>query len=255
MRTTPRLMACTLVGISLAAAACGKAADDGAAALAAATKAIDRRTAAIRDYALTGTATDLGTKHAIAFSYAFAQPTYAKATVGAEQVTAFDGNAVVVIDHTQKTATRRDVKGIAEDELLMTLNSLFADFTVEGWRPPLMRPHGMSARIERAADGERWVISVPIDDATLAEQRLTLRVSDGAFLEKAFLDKSGKAIAKVAVIEELKDAATGLMFPKVWERTGPQGSFRVALDSAVVNGGLGKEQFTVAVPDGYRAGS
>ena len=90
---------------------------------------------------------------------------------------------------------------------------------------------------------------------TLAEQRVTLRSPDGAFLEKAFVDKRGNVVAGVKVLEELKDAATGLSFPKAWERTGPQGRFKVALDGATVNGGLAKEQFSVAVPDGYRAGT
>ncbi|OGQ12269.1 MAG: hypothetical protein A2138_24425 [Deltaproteobacteria bacterium RBG_16_71_12] len=244
-----------LLAAALASGACGKSADDGMPALAAAIAAVEHRTGAIRDYVLSGTATDLGSGKALPFTYAFAQPTYAKATIGAAQVTAFDGNAVVIVDHANKVARRQEVKGQKEDELLLTLNALFADFTVEGWRPPLLRPRGMSARVERGADGERWVISVPIDDDTLAEQRVTLRSPDGAFLEKAFVDKRGNVVAGVKVLEELKDAATGLSFPKAWERTGPQGRFKVALDGATVNGGLAKEQFSVAVPDGYRAGT
>lgn len=239
---------------ALLGTACEKARDDGGEVLKRATEAVDRRSTAVRDYALSGTATNLGTQKAVKFTYAFAQPTFAKATLGDEQVTAFDGNAVVMIDHAQKIARRQDAKGMPEEQLLMTLNALFADFVVEGWRPPLLRPHGMSARVEPAADGDRWVISVPIDDDTLAEQRLTLRAADGAFLEKAFLDKGGKAVARVFVVEELKDPATGLSFPKVWERQGPEGSFRMALDSAAVNAGLAKEQFTVALPEGYGAG-
>lgn len=245
----PAVLATAMFG-----AACDKAKDDGGEVLKRATKAVDLRSTAVRDYALSGTATNLGTQKAVQFTYAFAQPTFAKATLGEEQVTAFDGNAVVMIDHAQKIARRQDAKGMPEEQLLMTLNALFADFVVEGWRPPLLRPHGMSARVEPAADGDRWVISVPIDDDTLAEQRLVLRAADGAFLEKAFLDKSGKAVARVHVVEELKDPATGLSFPKVWERQGPEGSFRMALDSASVNAGLAKDQFTVALPEGYRAG-
>ncbi len=237
------------------AGACSKPAGDGGAVMAAATQAIERRSAAVRDYVLTGTATDLATGKALPFTYSFAQPTYTKATVGADQVTAFDGAAVVMIDHAQKVAQRQDIKGLKEEDLLLSLNALFADFTVEGWRPPLLRPRGMTARSEHTADGERWVISVPIDDDTLAEQRVTLRAPDGAFLEKAFLDKAGKVVAGVTVVEELKDAGTGLSFPKVWERTGPQGRVRVTLEGATVNGGLAKEQFTLAVPDGYRVGT
>lgn len=235
--------------------ACGKTADDGATVLAAAIAAVEHRTSLVRDYLISGTATDLATGKALPFSYAFAQPTYAKATVGAEQVTSFDGTAVVIIDHVNKVAQRQQVKGLKDEELLLSLNALFADFAVEGWRPPLLRPRGMTARSERGGAGERWVISVPIDDDTLAEQRVTLRYPDGAFLEKAFLDKSGKVVAGVKVVEELKDTATGLSFPKTWERTGPQGRFKVVLDGATVNSGLAREQFTVAVPAGYRAGS
>lgn len=254
MRLHPSLAAVTLLASSLGGAGCDRPRDDSAAVLAAATQAIEQRTAAVRDYALTGSATDLATKQAVPFSYAFAQPTFAKATAGTTQVTAFDGASLVMIDHAQKTARRQDAKGMPEEQLLMTLNALFADFVVEGWRPPMLRPHGVNARVERAPEGERWVISVPIEDDTLAEQRVTLRSSDGAFLEKAFLDKGGKIVARVHVVEELKDPATGLSFPKVWERTTPEGSFRMALDGAVVNGGLAKEQFTVAVPEGYRTG-
>lgn len=255
MRTACTSVPPLLLATALALAACGKSAGGGGPELAAATAAIERRTAAIRDYALAGTATDLGTGKALAFTYAFAQPTYTKATVGTEQVTTFDGTAVVIVDHANKVAQRQEVKGQKEDELLLSLNALFADFTVEGWRPPLLRPRGMTARTERGADGERWLISVPIDDDTLAEQRVTLRAPGGEFVEKAFLDKSGKVVAGVKVLEEMKDAGTGLSFPKVWERTGPQGRFKVVLDGATVNAGLAKEQFTIAVPDGYRIGT
>ncbi len=223
--------------------------------MAAAMRAVEQRTAVVRDYVLSGSATDLGTGKTLPFTYAFAQPTYTKATVGTDQVSSFDGSALVMIDHAQKMAQRQDVKGLKEEDLLLSLNALFADFTVEGWRPPLVRPRGMTARSEQSADGERWVISVPIDDDTLAEQRVILRAPDGAFLEKRFLDKAGTVVAGVKVIEELSDAATGLRFPKVWERTGAQGRVRVTLDDAKVNGGLAKEQFTLVVPEGYRAGT
>lgn len=233
---------------------CDKAPDDGAAVLKRATLEVERRTAAIRDYELRGTATNVATGKGVAFTYAFAQPTFAKATLGNEQVTAFDGKAVVMLDHTQKIGRSQDAKGLPEEQLLMTLNALFADFVVEGWRPPLLRPRGMTARAEAGPDGERWVISVPIDDDTLAEQRLILRAADGAFLEKSFLDKAGKPVSRVHVVEELKDPDTGLSFPKVWERSTPEGTFRMSLDSAQVNRGLDKQQFTVAIPEGYRAG-
>lgn len=247
--------ALSLGALFLAGACARPATDGGGVAMAAVTQAIERRSAQVRDYVLTGSATDLGSGKTLPFTFAFAQPTYTKATVGTDQVTSFDGSALVMIDHAQKVAQRQEVKGLKEDELLLSLNALFADFTVEGWRPPLLRPRGMTARTEQVAGGERWVISVPIDDDTLAEQRVTLRAPDGAFLEKSFLDKAGKVVSGVTVIEELNDAGTGLSFPKVWERSSPQGRIRVSLESATVNGGLAKEQFTLAVPEGYRAGT
>src|SRR5688500_3085620 len=127
--------------------------------------ALDKRVAALHDFALEGTAT-AASGEKVDFTYAWAQPQYAKAVVGATRIV-FDGDALVMIDDEHKTFSRVD-KSAGEEALLLALHQAFADFAVEGWRPPLLKKNGTTA----VREGDRFVLRMALDDVALKEERL-----------------------------------------------------------------------------------
>jgi hypothetical protein len=227
----------------------------------AATAALDKRLTAVRDYTFEGTARHVETGAAMPITYAFLQPQFARGTIdipatdpaGAPskgQTVVFDGTTIVALDHAAKTFGRVD-NSVDADVFLLALHNAFAEFACEGWRPPLLKKEGTSARAHEGT----WILTVAIKDETLKEEQLVLRASDGAFVEKRTLDKAGKVVASTTVVEELDDPATGLKLPKKWRRVSPAGTFEVELAKATVNAGIVKEAFTTAVPEGYKQGT
>ncbi len=205
------------------------------------TSALDRRFAAITDFSLEGTAEQGSEK--LPYAYAMKQPTFVRAAIGPMTIT-FDGKALLVLDGDKKTAQRQDLGAYPEAQRLLVLHQAFSRFVCEGWRPPLLRPSGFSV----AADGaDRWVVTVPIEDARLKEQRLVLKAPGAELVEKTIVDKAGKVVARTSVVEELKDEKTGLVFPKDWKSD----DVHIHVDKAVVNGGLAAELFKTDVPAGY----
>jgi hypothetical protein len=117
----------------------------------------------------------------------------------------------------------------------------FARFVCEGWRPPLLRPQHFSV----AAENGKWIVTVPIDDDTLKEQRIVLKAPGGEFVEKSIVDKSGKAVTSTTVTAELTDPATKLVFPAAWRTTSPDGSaLEIHVDKALVNAGIPAARFS-----------
>jgi hypothetical protein len=256
------LVATFALAAALTSIACDRDAPAGAgdpAVLKAATTALDKRLAAVRDYQFEGTARHIESGASMPITYAFLQPQFARGTINVPagegapttgQTVIFDGTTIVALDHAAKQFGRVD-NAVDADVFLLALHNAFAEFACEGWRPPLIKKEGTTAV---AANGQ-WVLTIAIRDDVLKEEQLVLRASDGAFVEKRTLDKSGKVVASTTVIEELDDPATGLKLPKKWRRVSPQGTFEVELAKATVNAGIAKEAFTTAVPEGYKQGT
>lgn len=215
--------------------------------LAALQKRLDQRLTAVRDFTIAGTARE-GAGVPLSFSYTFAQPRFARAAIGADQSVVFDGKALLALDHRARVAARMDASSRGDEGLLLALHQTFADFACEGWRPPLLRP-GVT-RAAASADGSRIDVVVPIDHPELLEERLSFRV-DGSFLERRTLDREHGTVAWTRVLEEIKDPATGLLFPKRWERGGPEARVEVSLTTTAVNVGVAASSFSSDVPEGY----
>jgi hypothetical protein len=215
------------------------------AVVAAVTKTLSSRLAPVHDYRVAGVVENVTTKEKLAFTYAMKQPGFMKATVGESRAFIFDGKTLAVHDAPSKIAIMKDLGLLDESQQLMTLHDTFGDFVVEGWRPPLVKPKGMFAK----AEGDRWIVTVPIEDAAISEQRIVLRAKDGAFVEKSILDKNGAPVSTTKVIEEITH--DGLSFPKVWEREDQSGKYRVTLEKTEVNVGMTPEEFATRAPEGY----
>src|SRR5688572_17344126 len=182
--------------IMLAGCSGNKAPESDPAVMAAVQKALSSRLTPVHDYRVAGVVENVGTKEKLAFTYAMKQPGFMRASLGESRAFIFDGKTLAVHDAPSKVAMLKDLGTLDEASQLMVLHDTFGDFVVEGWRPPLMKPKGWSVK----AEGERWIITVPIDDAAIAEQRIVLRAKDGAFVEKAIVDKNGAAVATTKVV-------------------------------------------------------
>lgn len=256
------MRALATVAVVLVIACCDRAGSPGAsdaAVFAAASAALDKRLAAVRDYSFEGTASFVaerpvaGSQSApLAITYAFMQPQFAKGTLGAGQTVIFDGTTILALDHEGKTFAKVD-RSVGDENFLLALHNAFSEFACEGWRPPLLKPKGTNARV--SADGSQWILSTALNDEELKEDQLVLRAADGAFLEKRTIDKKGNVVATTRVLEELDDPATGMKLPKRWQRTGAAGTLEIALTKATVNAGIAREAFLATVPQGYNPGS
>jgi outer membrane lipoprotein-sorting protein len=210
------------------------------------TAALDKRFGAVTDFSIAGTAEQGSEK--LPFTYEMKQPQFVRASIGNDSVV-FDGKAMLVLDDAAKTAQKEDLSSVSEEERLMMLHQAFARFTCEGWRPPLLRPTGFAV----VDDGAKWIITVPIDDAELKEQRLVLKEPGAEFVERSIVNKAGVAVTSTKVTAELVDPATKMTFPKSWESTGPDGSIlKMSIDTAKVNAGVAASRFVTDVPTGYK---
>jgi outer membrane lipoprotein-sorting protein len=217
------------------------------------TQALDvlgKRIASVRDYSVEGVVEDAATKQQLRFRYAMQQPSFSSGELfdaaGARaRAFVFDGKVLAIIDDATKTVTRQDLSQ-NEEQMLLALHEIFAQFVCEGWRPPLVKPQGTLGAI----DGEQWVLTIPIVDEVLNSQRLVLR-PDGSFVKKELLDDRGVAAASTTVLEDWKDPGTGLLFPKRWTHVERGSTQTVTLSAHVVNGGVDGARFSTATPAGY----
>jgi len=209
------------------------------------TALLDARYAKITDFSLEGTAEQGNEK--LPYTYVMKQPSFVRAQIGGTAIT-FDGKALLLVDNDKKTAEKKDLSSYDDAGKLMLIHQAFANFVCEGWRPPLLRPSGFTV-VETG--GDRWNITVPVDDATVKEQRLVLKKASGELVEKSIVDKSGTVLASTKVTEELLDPTTGLDFPKAWAQTGPGGDVKIHVDKATVNAGFAADLFKTDVPEGY----
>ena len=237
-RTGLHTQARFLVAIFLCAG-CSKPADPGVTAV---LTALNKRTDAIVNFSFDGTAEQGAEK--LALRYQMKQPTFARATIGSSAFV-YDGSALLAIDDDKKTYARQDLAGADDTAKLMLVYQTFSRFICEGWRPPLLRPTGFTVQTE----GDRWIVTVPIADDTLKEQRLVLRSPGADFLEKTIVDKAGHTVMSTKVTEEIN--AAGMAFPKAWETVSPDGPRKIHLDHVAVNAGVSVDAFKTAAPAGY----
>ncbi len=218
------------------------------------TKALDvlgKRLAPVRDYAVEGEVVDKATGQKLRFRYATKEPDASAgelfdAATGARKVAfVFDGKMLAAIDDAEKTVVRQQASTNPEQMLVM-LHQIFSQFVCEGWRPPLVKSEGVLGAVE----GDTWTLTIPIVDEVLNSQRLVIR-TDGSFVKKELLDDRGIVVAATTVLEDWKDPATGLVFPKRWAHTERGATQELTLTSIAVNAGVDAARFSTASPAGY----
>lgn len=227
--------------------------DNGADVVKAAIEAQNVRVGAVRDYAVEGAVVDKGSGQSMKFRYAMQQPSYSVGELldgngDVARAFVFDGKVLAVVDAATKSVTHQDFSK-NEEQMLLTLHEIFSQFVCEGWRPPLIKPQGTTGA---SVDGA-VVLTIPVDDPAVSAQRLTLK-SDGAFAKKELLDKGGNVLTSTTVLDEVKDPATGLLFPKKWSHSENGSTQEVELSAFKVNAGVDPARFnTNAVPTGYQS--
>ena len=158
---------------------------DADAVVAAAVAAQNARVGAIRDYAVEGEVKDAASGQAMKFRYAMQQPAYSVGelldpTGNLLRAFVFDGKVLAIVDAGTKTVTHQDLSK-NEEQMLLTLHEIFSQFVCEGWRPPLIKPKGTTGSHE--GDDGHVVLTVPIDDAAVKAQRLTLTPDGGRVVD------------------------------------------------------------------------
>jgi outer membrane lipoprotein-sorting protein len=159
----------------------------------------------------------------------------------------FDGKTLMATDFSARKVLRKTAPATEAGsvEMLSSLRAVFSPFTVEGFRPPLLRPGKSTA----FASKDNWVVITPIDDDTLKEERVTLAKDTGDFVRKETIDKSGAVVRTVVVLSSTKDEASGFSVPKSWrvdaateKQTTTLSSVTFAADAAL---------FSSKTPDGF----
>ena len=215
-----------------------------------AVEAVAARPAPVRDYALAGEVTS-PTGDVVHFTVDMKQPRSMKAVLVEQQKTVvFDGKTLTLIDDRAKTVVAQDLAALPETGQLALLHAIFSPFLCEGWRAPLLRAGKQQVARGVFAGEPRWTFDIPIDDDTLSKDRLTLRAPKADFVSRETLDKAGTVVAATRVTEEHTDAATGLSFPKRWERTDATGTTRYALTRIAINQGIEVARFDARAPAG-----
>jgi hypothetical protein len=221
----------------------------------AAMAALATRSERLHDFQYEATAVDEINHQTLRFRYAFQQPKFLAGTLlsntGAETASyRFDGTHLAMIDFVNRQGQRRDLSG---DEALLvgTVHEVFTPFSVEGWRALLVRPQQSTAVAVDRADGERWVITTPIEDDVLAKSVLTVRARTADFLSHEFIDRAGKVVRSIRVERELKDDATGLSFPQQWLIEGDNERQRLSITNSRINQGVDGTTFITTLPPGF----
>ncbi len=184
------------------------------------------------------------------FRYAMQQPAFSSGELlGPDGARArafiFDGKVLAVVDDATKTISRSDLSG-DEEQMLLTLHSVFSPFVCEGWRPPLLKAKGTSA--EQHGDEVVLTTTVGQEGIKLAKVKLA---KDGAFVSKETIADDGSVVASTTVVESVTDAASGLRFPKVWKMLEAGSSGTITLTSWKVNEGVDASRFSTATPAGF----
>jgi outer membrane lipoprotein-sorting protein len=224
-------------------------ATDGAARYAQVQEALNKRVAAIHDVAVEGQIVD-PTGQTLRFRYAMQQPSFTAGELLAPdgsraRAFVFDGKHLAIVDDGTRTVVRQDLS-TNEEQMLLTLHQVFSPFVCEGWRPPLLKPTGVTT----TADGERVVLTVPVGEGGVKEQRVVLEGS-GAFVSRQTIGDDGAVLMETTVLENATDAGTGLVFPVKWtmKEGGSQGT--VSLGAWKVNAGVDAARFDTRAPAGY----
>jgi outer membrane lipoprotein-sorting protein len=212
-------------------------------------QALNARVAAIHDVAVEGSIAD-PTGQTLRFRYAMQQPSFMAGELLAPdgsraRAFIFDGKHLAIVDDGTRTIVRQDLS-TNEEQMLLTLHQVFSPFVCEGWRPPLLKPTGVTT----TADGDTVVLTVPVGEGGVKEQRVVLR-SSGAFVSRQTIGDDGAVLMETTVLEDATDTGTGLAFPVKWAMKEGASRGTVTLSSWQVNAGVDAARFDTRAPAGY----
>lgn len=250
-----RVVTCFALAATLLLTACPKSEApaatpaDSSALYAQAQAALNARLGAIHDVDVEGQIVD-PSGQTLRFRYAMQQPAFtAGELLGPDGVRArafiFDGKHLAMVDDASKTVARQDLS-VDEQNMLLTLHQVFSPFVCEGWRPPLLKPHGVIA----VAEGDQVVLTVPVGVGGVKHQRVVLGPK-GAFLSKQTMADDGAVLAETVVLDSATDDKTGLSFPIRWSLLEGGAKATVTLSGWKVNAGVPAARFDTATPSGY----
>ncbi len=237
--------------VALAVAGCDKAAHAPArsshdpALMAAILAAQNVRTQALHDFVIKGDVVG-GTEH-VKFTLSFVQPGKLRATLDDSTNQAeltYDGDSLLMVDRTRSMAKRKDLAAMKDEDKLVLLQQVFGKLFADGWRAPLLPPQSTGATL---VDG-REALVVALRDDTLSEERFFFVKDTHDFDGRSTLDKQGREVAYVHVVERRVDAKTGMMFPVVWEKKDAMGVTTIAVTDFAINAGVDAAVFATAVP-------
>jgi len=246
------VVALALAVVPVVTAGCPKPdapAADGAARYAQVQEALNKRVAAIHDVAVEGQIVD-PTGQTLRFRYAMQQPSFTAGELLAPdgsraRAFIFDGKHLAIVDDGTRTVVRQDLS-VNEEQMLLTLHQVFSPFVCEGWRPPLLKPTGVTA----TPDGDKVVLTVPVGEGGVKEQRVVLEGS-GVFVSRQTIGDDGAVLMETTVLENATDAGTGLAFPVKWSMKEGGSRGTVSLSAWKVNAGVDAARFDTAAPAGY----
>ena len=223
--------------------------DDSAARYAKVHEALNRRVAAIHDVVVEGQIVD-PTGQTLRFRYAMQQPSFTAGELLAPdgsriRAFIFDGRHLAVIDDGTRKVMRQDLS-LNEEQMLLTLHQVFSPFVCEGWRPPMLKPSGVTA----TSDGDRVVLTVPVGEGGVKEQRVVLEAS-GAFVSRQTIGDDDAVLVETTVLESATDPGTGLIFPVKWRMKEGESRGTVSLGAWKVNAGVDATRFDTRTPAGY----
>ena len=216
--------------------------------------ALEQRSANLNDFSYRGVVENEDASHKSTFAFRFQQPGKMWANLDDVSLTyVFDGTWLAIIDHNKKRVLKQDISPKDPATRLAALHELFRQFSVEGWRAPLLRLQQDRLRVTEANESSErvWEVRSPIDDDELAEVRYRFSAPSADFLSKEFIDKQGRVVAFTKVMQSTSDAASKGKFPIAWEQRNAKGFLRVRLSEWRVNPGLSPDAFSSKVPDGY----
>lgn len=215
--------------------------------------AVGARGEALNDFRLDGELVTTGGGQPVHFKYYQRQPKLLRLDVVEDKThMTFDGQTLAIIKDDQKTAVKQSFAGQDPATQIITLHNAFGAFACEGWRPPTLSPKSATATLSKDEKlGPIWTIVQPLQDATLKEVRYVLRAPKGDFIRKETFNKAGDVVAFTRMIEEHKDPATGMAFPKKWTVKDAAKEYTVSLESIAINQGIDKGKFSVTPPEGY----
>jgi outer membrane lipoprotein-sorting protein len=216
--------------------------------------ALAKRAEAVHDVRYDGVAKDLDSNQELQFAYASQQPRYLRASTlaGGNEAAryVFDGTHLTAMDVAAKQGQRIDLHA-DEARLLETIHQVFTHFSVEGWRPPLLRPQLSKATLAKHQGEAVWLVRTPIDDKDIVAVEVMLRPRTADFLGMTYRNGTGAEVRSVVVNQEYKDAATGLSFPAQWTLRGAGQNQQLTLTNIRINQGIEAAFFDTSLPPGY----